>query len=107
MILRVTEEAGVQLVTLQTPGKAFDELIVQPSSDCVGQGSIARGNIIPSVANVRGAKQSMDKRGEFSDRDGNLRSEHERVAMSIEFESTAGRQDEAADRRVVRTIVSA
>ena len=49
MILGAAEEAGVQLVALATPGDTFYELIVEPAADCVGQRSIAAGNVIAEV----------------------------------------------------------
>src|SRR5262249_12027885 len=105
MILGTAEQAGVQLVTLQTPGDTFYELVVEPAADCVGQRSIARRNMIAGVTDVCGAQQSVGERAEFSDRDRDLRSEHECIAPDIKLESAAGRQDKAADRQVVRTIV--
>jgi hypothetical protein len=40
MILGAAEKTGVQGVALQTPGDTFDELVVEPAADCVGQRSI-------------------------------------------------------------------
>jgi len=84
MVLSAAKKACVQLVALDTPGKTFNQLVVESSADGCGKGCVGVRNAVSSVGDVGRANQGVRKGRKFSNRDIHARPEQNRVPLRIE-----------------------
>src|SRR5689334_3014956 len=78
MVLPGPKKMGVNFVALHSPGKAFDQLVIEPSADGCGKGRVGVRNVVSGIGDVAASNQGMRKRREFSNRDRDSRSEQNR-----------------------------